>query len=503
MKFLGRYGQKVATDIIFPDQVIWCYNIDKQYFHQEILPKSSRLREQIKKHKAGYPPVTNLAMDLFFLINKLYPVLTPENAIKNECVLNYVAIKKLTTLQSFQQTKASCYGDELLSIMAAEIYLEEATNIINNVKEEHDKLQEEIKKLKQQLEEGEEDGEKVPHPGITMEEAQKKLDEAEEELQKLYKEKVERKLVKSADIAFNEISQVSSDMIMWGLGNDGNFQRMPYEEKMGLIDKLKNSKKLKKIAILLGKMKELYFKGKEETPRKAQSNLKDVELGNTISKLLPSELTKFACKRTRRMFYKDFQARKLLQHNYGTKRTLGMGPIVALIDCSGSMDGDNEIYAKAVCLTLLEIAKNQKRAFLAVHFDSGTDPDDLHTNRFEKDKLYDIKNIIDLAEYFGGGGTEFEPPLKRAAHEINTHRDFLKADIVMLTDGCAPLSDKYLKTFLKWKEEKKIKLFSVLIDSGWTNTETLDKFSDSVATIDDVTAEKGMSTADRIFRSLL
>jgi len=154
-------------------------------------------------------------------------------------------------------------------------------------------------------------------------------------------------------------------------------------------------------------------------------------------------------------------------------------------------------------MTLLDMSRRQKRNFLVVHFDSGTRPENLHVNKFSKKSPYNVKEVIDLAEYFGGGGTEFEPPLNRARNEINEEAEFTKADIVMITDGCAPLGDKFVEDYNNWRKKKNITLFSILIDGGWSNTDTLKLFSDKVTSIEDLSGEQGFDVAKALVNHLV
>lgn len=329
------------------------------------------------------------------------------------------------------------------------------------------------------------------------------MEEAREELEKLYEENVEREVQDSAQNLFSDLQEISEVMGNWGLGNDGTYQKMSYQEKMDMISRLKNSEKLKRISLLAGKLKEIFMQGEKAKTKRANSSIDDIVQGNNVSRLLPSELARYGIKGARKAFYKDFIQKKLLQHEYAGKRKKGKGPIVAMVDCSGSMSGTSEIYAKAVCMTLLDMSRRQKRNFLVVHFDSGTRPDNLHVNKFSKKNPYNIKEVIDLAEYFGGGGTEFEPPLQRARNEIDDEPEFTKADIVMITDGCAPVGDNFLEDFNKWRKKKTISLFSILIDSGWSNTETLERFSDRVTSIEDLSGEQGFDVARALVNHLV
>ena len=73
------------------------------------------------------------------------------------------------------------------------------------------------------------------------------------------------------------------------------------------------------------------------------------------------------------------------------------------MDESYSMDGQPEIWAKAVAMGLLEIAIAQKRDFAAIHFSGDSNPNNLHVDYFYKEQPYNIEKILAFCEYFDGG----------------------------------------------------------------------------------------------------
>jgi len=84
---------------------------------------------------------------------------------------------------------------------------------------------------------------------------------------------------------------------------------------------------------------------------------------------------------------------------------------------------------------LLEIAISQKRDFAAIHFSGDTNPKKLKVHYFLKEEPYSIEKVLECVEYFDGGGTFFEAPLKRAQDIITEHKKFTTADLIFVTDG--------------------------------------------------------------------
>ena len=89
--------------------------------------------------------------------------------------------------------------------------------------------------------------------------------------------------------------------------------------------------------------------------------------------------------------------------------------MIVCLDGSSSMSGDKEIWSKAVTLTLLEIARKQRRLFRSICFSSAETP--LQVLDMNPRDRYEVetKTVMDLAEYFPGGGTDFQTAARRGA----------------------------------------------------------------------------------------
>src|SRR5690606_18813718 len=151
----------------------------------------------------------------------------------------------------------------------------------------------------------------------------------------------------------------------------------------------------------------------------------------------------------------------------------GRGPIVVCVDGSSSMDGNKEIWSKAVCLTILEIARRQRRKFGVIVFSSKGSPLRVFNSDLREGWSMKEVDILELADYFPGGGTDFEDPLNKAVELLQMSK-FKNGDIVFITDGECDVSDSWLSEFLDKKKELSFKVFSILIDlTGRESIESL------------------------------
>ena len=348
--------------------------------------------------------------------------------------------------------------------------------------------------------EGEGDGEGKSSEKLTLKEAQKKLEDARKELQKSMKKKeVQSKINKALDTTKESIKETSDMIENWGLGGDDSFTRMPYHEKMEMLKQLRENSKLKKIAELAGRFKRIAIQRQHEKVKKGMDEIYDLSLGKDIGRIIISEMMRLKHPVARKLFYKDYVEGKLLQYELNGKEKKVKGAIVVCIDNSGSMSGDPEVWSKSVAMAMLEIAQYQKRSFYCIHFDHTRDPNKLHTNVFKKDDGKNIQEVIDMASYFSGGGTEFEPALEKSKMVIEDDTDFTKADIIFISDGEAPVRDDWVKKYNEWRKEHKVKIYGVLIDSYSNSSASMDLFCDDIKKLSTINEAENEELAISLF----
>ncbi|ENN96671.1 hypothetical protein J422_00996 [Methanocaldococcus villosus KIN24-T80] len=240
------------------------------------------------------------------------------------------------------------------------------------------------------------------------------------------------------------------------------------EDKLKLANRILQDKKLLKIIKKLGKLKLLAINTYKNNVKQQLSEVYSVSLGNEIKYLLPKEIAYLSDEILYYEFIRRFIEKKLLNYSLISYKD-SEGAIIVCLDHSGSMFGEKEIWAKAVVLSLIEIAKRKKRKIYYIAFD-----DDV---RFEKEidpKNIKYEDVIEIASVFYGGGTNFEKPISRAMDVIK--EKYMDADILLITDGFAEVSDEFVEKLKEFKENYKVKLMSVFIEIF--PTETLKRISD-------------------------
>ena len=71
-------------------------------------------------------------------------------------------------------------------------------------------------------------------------------------------------------------------------------------------------------------------------------------------------------------------------------------------------------------------------------------------------KSIDSAQFVSIAEYFPGGGTDFEKPLSKALELLKSSKSN-NADIIFITDGESQISPDWLELFNKDKKSTNLK----------------------------------------------
>ena len=440
-----------------------------------------------------YEPFPELMQDTYDALFKNNPDVTEEWKMRTDFLLNRGIMMKLVESARYKELRAMTQHDEVTSALGTEVMAKELIEWLKQAKEQVEAQQELAKAVAGVLSAGTGDGtEAEANPLLTLEEAMRLYEEAKEKFDGTIQDKAFSQGLERLTSRVKDTVQETSEMITnWGLDRTSTFTNLPVNEKLGLVERLLANDHLKEIARLAGRYRMMAMQVRRDKVKKGITENHSIIPGSDLSRVIPSELMKMKHPSTRKAFMSDFIEGKLLTYEIRGKDKKQKGPIIICIDESGSMTGLPDIWAKSVALALFEIARAQKRDFFVIHFSSQTSVDKLHTNEFLKDKPFDIEQMIDMAGYFEGGGTTFEPPLDLARQKIGDGKSWSKADIIFVTDGESAVAEEWYQDFNKWRKENKVKVYSILIDSGPNTSVVLKLFSDQVEKLSNL--KTGMS----------
>jgi len=282
-----------------------------------------------------------------------------------------------------------------------------------------------------------------------------------------------------------QLAEARENAESWGTGV-GAGGRLSPGRKIELGRRLASNPKLKRLTALVGRMRAVAMALRKRSLERANEEVHDVELGGAVERLLPPELLALR----HPILKKDFQRRlvegELLTYRLRGTDEHGRGPMIVCLDGSSSMAGDKELWSKAVALTLLEIARRQRRLFRFLCFSSADTP--LYTLDLNPREHHAVQvdRALDVAEYFPGGGTDFQVPLDAAVDCLSQAR-YRRGDVVLITDGECQVSPDWLARFRKDKQRLGFSLYSVLIDVGPSAIGTLGEISDRVTSVSKLT----------------
>jgi len=195
-----------------------------------------------------------------------------------------------------------------------------------------------------------------------------------------------------------------------------------------LAGRLTADHRLKQIAMLAGRFKRIAASKRRQKVRHSADEVTDIEMGADLGRLLPSELVKLTHRTHRLVLLKNLLERQAMQYALIGKEPLGKGPLVVLLDKSGSMDGPRDIWATALSLALLDQAHRERRTFALLAFDY----------RVKFEAVVKPGEALPEEALFTScaGGTEISTAIARGLELIATNPGALrKADIVLVTDG--------------------------------------------------------------------
>lgn len=282
----------------------------------------------------------------------------------------------------------------------------------------------------------------------------------------------------------------------WGQGTGGARQSGDVKTRAKMAQTALTNPRLRRIAELVGRMKIMAAAAQRKRTDRAGDEIVDVEVGDDLSRILPSELMRLMDPDLEIAAMRDMIEGGMLQYRMQDSKPEGRGPIILALDESGSMSGGRNDWAAAVFLSLLSIAAHQKRDLRLVHFGGSnyTGPRDVFTTP----DAYDELTVTDFpkgqatpdlamneALHFFDGGTDYHLWMRASLEAIEANA-YNKADVVVVTDGICGVTSDALLAWTKARQEREFKAIGILIGNAPQGTGVLHDLCDEVHNIADV-----------------
>ena len=137
-----------------------------------------------------------------------------------------------------------------------------------------------------------------------------------------------------------------------------------------VLQQIRSDPRLKRVAAMAGRFKRIAAGRLRQKVKHAVGEVADIERGDALERLLPSELGRFVQPKLKLAFLRDLHERSALQYAMRGQDHVGKGPLVVCLDKSGSMDGARDEWASSMALALLDVAHREKRPFALLTFDA-------------------------------------------------------------------------------------------------------------------------------------
>ncbi|MDW5561951.1 MAG: VWA domain-containing protein [Methanomassiliicoccus sp.] len=270
-------------------------------------------------------------------------------------------------------------------------------------------------------------------------------------------------------------------------GDDETFIEEVFLEYMRNIDRmnalLKRSRDIQQVIDLMGKLDVEYGAHQDRAKSFAPSEAYDLGLSSDLRHVLPVELLKLKVPILRVLFFSQ-----LLEGNLLTYELRGLnwndapekrkkGPIIALIDASGSMGGQPELIAKAFILMLAKRMEREGRDIKVILFAAS----DWKLEINLADKMKVAKSLLDTMCLSFEGYTDFNSALRLGLEAVKGDK-WNGADVLFFTDGESKVSDEGLvREWNDFKKRTSSRIFTLIVNN--VNAGGLEKVSDKIWTL--------------------
>lgn len=259
-------------------------------------------------------------------------------------------------------------------------------------------------------------------------------------------------------------------------GDDDAEATQQAERNQALLERVRGNAMLQGITRQLGRMKEMLSELRKNDYANGRGEKYTVTRGRDMKNLLSGELALMASPATTPLFLRKYHAKGLLQYAKRERVHKGHGDVIVCLDESGSTEGENAEWGKALALAVQDICAHEGRKFALIHF-SGT-------NQFRTDLFlpgqYTSQDLLSAAEHFFDGGTDFETPIRESLRLINEDA-FKNADILFVTDGEDTISDELAEQLRNAIQDARCSVIGLLLDADSPGMEfSMEKFCERI-----------------------
>ncbi|MEV5362885.1 VWA domain-containing protein [Streptomyces cellulosae] len=485
---------------------------------RDVYAQSAALRELSAQLLTRHAHAPDLLADVFLCAYQAAPRLRDRTVMAPSYLVHHQVVTALTQSPDFAALHRETAGDAYAAAMAVLAQASALRGLLERSREARertgraDRARQEAEAaaaavgeaLRQAAEEADEQGE-VPAPAATAvcraaeaareaEESARREDGAAAQAMAAAVPGIRSAARNAASAAAEAVRQEAALMRAWGV-DAGETERMPFAERARLAERLRSGR-LARWAELIGRFRQMAAGERARKVEHATGELVGVTLGDDLSRVIPSELAVLGVPELRAVFAARYAAGELMLYDSRGEQGTGKGAVIACVDTSHSMYAEGpggvtrEAWSKACALALLDQARHAGRDFVGILFSAA---DKLQVFRFPGDRPAPVTDVLDFAETFLGGGTDFQRPLGTAAKILEEEFDtasLARGDIVLITDDACEVSENWTRLWNEIKRRLDFRLFGIAIatpDTATASGSVLESLCDNLRTVDDLT----------------
>lgn len=223
-----------------------------------------------------------------------------------------------------------------------------------------------------------------------------------------------------------QAAEQALDLLGYGSGQgNGSAAYINPGVALELARRVKSSPKLSEVIALAGKLTRDARAKRAARSEYARSEVVGVEQTNAVERLLGSEMALLSDPDMSDDLLIRLTEKRALGFKMTGKDKLAKGPIVLMLDQSGSMESNSkDVWAKAIALAIYDAARQDKRDFAIVLYNDGV---------IMRRTISNPADMLSAIESGPHGGTSYNDAAMTA---LDLAKD--KSDIVHITDGDAP-----------------------------------------------------------------
>ena len=228
-----------------------------------------------------------------------------------------------------------------------------------------------------------------------------------------------------------------------------------------VFKKVRSHPVLQRICTLAGRFRRVAQSRQRQKTLHGLDDLMGVTLDGEIARLLCSELARLMLPQLEWDTMRRIMERQCLCRQHQATEPVGKGPILVVLDESGSMRGGKIETAKALALALAWIARQQRRfcGLVAYSGDTGHRLLPLPVGRWNEEALLEW-----LSAFLGEGSSLDVPIAELPGFYQELGCPVGKTDVLLVTDALCRIPAKLQQEFLAWKTRVQARVISLIVE---------------------------------------